>query len=200
MAPIQVVGVPIFRTDEEQGAVMEALTQVMDELRTAGVRVHLDDREGLTPGFKYNDWEMRGVPIRLELGPKDLEKGSVALARRDIPGRDGKSFVPRDEVVSQVKTLLEAIHENMLRQATEFRDANLHRVESYDALKETVQNGWALIWHCGTKVCEDNIKEETKASSRCFPLDLNEKEPAQGHTCTVCGEPAQGLAYFARAY
>jgi prolyl-tRNA synthetase len=200
VAPIQVVAVPIYRNDEDKAKVMDAILRICETLLSCGLRVHVDDREGLTPGFKYNDWEMRGVPVRLELGPKDLENGTVALARRDIPGKEGKSFVPQAEIIPQISRLLTDIQLNMLKQAREFRDVNLHRVHSYDELKQVVEDGWALLWHCGTRGCEDRIKEETKASSRCFPLDLNEAESADGKTCDVCGNPAQGLAYFARAY
>lgn len=200
IAPIQVVAVPIYKNDEEKERVLTALKGVVNSLTEAGLRVHTDLREGMTPGFKYNDWEMRGVPLRLELGPKDLDNASVALARRDVPGKEGKQFVKQEGLVDTVKGLLADIQANMLKQATEFRDANMKRVSNYDELKQVVDDGWALLWHCGTRECEDKIKDDTKASSRCFPLDLNEAESNDGHACDVCGKPAQGLAYFARAY
>ncbi len=200
LAPYQVVVVPIYKTDEQRTAVMNAIYALCDPLITVGLRVHIDTREGLTPGYRFNDWEMRGVPLRMEVGPKDLEKGTVALARRDIPGKEGKQFVPQTNLIPTVTRLLNDIQRNMLKQATEFRDAHMHPAKSYDELKEIVEDGWALIWHCGTAECEDRIKEETKATSRCFPLDLNEEWHPKGKTCTVCGKPAQGQAYFARAY
>jgi len=200
LAPIQVVVVPIWKTDEQKTLVMETIAQITEKLTTAAVRVHIDSREGLTPGFKFNDWEMRGVPLRMEVGPKDIEKGSVLLARRDIPGREGKGSIPMDQVVPAVTSLLDKVQENLLSQATAFRDANLHEARSYDELKEIVKEGWALIPHCGTAECEGKIKEETKASSRCFPLEENKGWTANGATCPVCGKPAIGLAYFARAY
>jgi prolyl-tRNA synthetase len=200
LAPIQVVAVPIYKNDEEKTQVMNALLTICETLITLGVRVHIDEREGLTPGFKFNDWEMRGVPLRMELGPKDLANNQVALARRDVPGKEGKAFVSRDELVPAVTRLLTEIQLNLLKQATEFRDSHMKRVHSYDELKQVVEDNWALLWHCGTRECEDKIKDETKASSRCFPLDLNEKERADGHTCEICGKSAQGLGYFARAY
>ena len=200
LAPIQVVVVPIWKTDEQKILVMETIAQIREKLTTAAVRVHIDSREGLTPGFKFNDWEMRGVPLRMEVGPKDIEKGSVLLARRDIPGREGKGSIPMDQVVPAVTSLLDKVQENLLSQATAFRDANLHEARSYDELKEIVKEGWALIPHCGTAECEGKIKEETKASSRCFPLEENKGWTANGATCPVCGKPAIGLAYFARAY
>lgn len=200
LAPIQVVVVPIWKTDEQKTLVLETIAQIREKLTTAAVRVHIDSREGLTPGFKFNDWEMRGVPLRMEVGPKDIEKGSVLLARRDIPGREGKGSIPMDQLVPTVTSLLDEVQKNILAQATAFRDANLHKASSYDELKEIVKEGWALIPHCGTSECEGKIKEETKASSRCFPLEENRDWNANGATCPVCGKPAIGLAYFARAY
>ncbi len=200
LAPIQVVVVPIWKTDEQKTLVMETISQITENLTAAAVRVHVDSREGLTPGFKFNDWEMRGVPLRMEVGPKDIEKESVLLARRDIPGREGKGSIPMDQLVPMVTSLLDEVQENMLAQATAFRDVNLHEASSYDELKEIVKEGWALIPHCGTAECEGKIKEETKASSRCFPLEENKGWDANGATCPVCGKPAIGFAYFARAY
>ena len=200
LAPIQVVVVPIFKTDEDKQAVMNAVLRVCDPLLTVGIRLHIDDRQEVTPGFKFNDWEMRGVPLRLEIGPKDVEKGTVALARRDVPGKTGKEIVPQEGLVATVTRLLNDIQKNLLRQATEFRDANLHEARDYKEFKRTVEDGWALIWHCGTAACEDRIKDETKATSRNFPLDLNPEWHPKGKVCTVCGQPAQGRAYFARAY
>lgn len=200
LAPIQVVVVPIWKTDEQKTLVTETIAQITETLTAAAVRVHVDSREGLTPGFKFNDWEMRGVPLRMEVGPKDIEKESVLLARRDIPGREGKESIPMNQLVPAVTSLLDKVQENILAQATAFRNANLHKASSYDELKEIVKDGWALIPHCGTAECEGKIKEETKASSRCFPLEENKGWNANGATCPVCGKPAIGLAYFARAY
>ena len=200
LAPIQVVVIPIFKTDEQKNLVLETIGGIRESLITAGVRIHVDDREGLTPGFKFNDWEMRGVPLRMEIGPRDVKAATVVLVRRDVPGVEGKQSVQTTELVSTVRRLLDEIQANMLAQATAFRDANLHEAASYDDLKEIVKDGWALIPHCGTPECGDRIKAETKASSRCFPLDLNEEWYPKGVTCSACGKPAQGRAYFARAY
>jgi len=200
LAPIQVVIVPIWRTDDQKDAVMEAVEGVRRELVDAGVRVHVDNREGLTPGFKFNDWEMRGVPLRMEIGPRDVESGTAILARRDVPGKDGKRSVSQAGIARTISDLLVEIQDHMLVQATEFRDAHLHRANTYDELKEIVSDGWALIPHCGSAECEARIKEETKASSRCFPLEENAEWNADGATCPICGKPAVGLAYFSRAY
>ena len=200
IAPYQVVITPIWKSAEDQETVFSFTKLVEDKLRAVGVRVHVDQREGLSPGFKFNDWEMRGVPVRLEIGPRDVEGQSVIASRRDTPGRDGKLTLPVDGIASQIGPLLEDIQQTLLQQATEFRDSHLHEASSYDELKEQVLDGWSLIWHCGTRECEDRIKEETKASSRNFPLELNEEWSPVGKTCDICGKPAFGKAYFSRAY
>ncbi|HVO91442.1 MAG TPA: proline--tRNA ligase, partial [Terriglobales bacterium] len=196
LAPIQVVIIPIYKNDAEKKRVMEAVNGVYKELKAAGIRLKLDDREEVTPGFKYNDWEMRGVPVRIEIGPRDVEKGSVALARRDMPGKEGKSFAPHAGIASTVQNLLAQIHSSMLARATAFRDANIHDPKTYDELKEVVQDGWAFSWWCGSKDCEAKVKEETKASTRNIPLD----QPGGTGKCIVCGEKADKKVYFARAY
>ena len=200
LAPIQVVIVPIWKKDEDKSTVMEAVAQIKDELMATGVRVHVDDRVGITPGFKFNDWEMRGVPLRMEIGPRDVASGTVVIARRDIPGKGGKRSLAKDELTHEVPALLDDIQANLLAQAQEFRDSHLHEAKSYGELKEIVKDGWALIPHCGSAECEAKIKEETKATSRCFPLELNKERDLTGLRCAVCGKPAQGYAYFARAY
>jgi prolyl-tRNA synthetase len=148
------VVVPIFRNDEEKSAVMHAVERIADTLLSANIRTQVDTRENLSPGFKFNDWEMKGVPIRMEVGPKDIEKGGVTLARRDMPGKTSKQFAMQADIIATVSRLLNDIQHNLLKQATEFRDANLHEADSYEKLKEIVEDGWALIWHCGSKDCE----------------------------------------------
>ncbi len=196
LAPTQAVIVPICKTDAEIAAVMETVGRVHAELKNAGIRVHVDDRKEVTPGFKFNDWEMRGVPLRIEIGPKDVEKKAVALARRDKPGREGKSFVPQAGLSDAVKTLLADIQANLLAKATAFRDSHILEPKDYDALKEIVQNGWAYAWWCESADCEAKVKEETKATTRCIPLD---QESGKGR-CVVCGKEATRKVYFARGY
>lgn len=196
IAPFQVVLVPIYRKDEEKLQVMEVVEKIKAELRSAGIRLKLDDRDELTPGFKFNDWEMRGVPLRIEVGPKDVAKGTVALARRDIPGRAGKSFIPQENLAAQVSEMLETIQANMLAKATAFRDANIHDVEDYAGLQAAVEDGWAFAWWCGDAECEAQIKADTKATSRCIPFDQPEGEGE----CVVCGQKAEKKSYFSRAY
>jgi prolyl-tRNA synthetase len=126
LAPIQVVVIPIFRSDVEKSLVLETVERVSRELRNAGIRFKVDDREEVTPGRKYYDWEMRGIPLRIEIGPKDVEKNSVALARRDKPGKEGKSFVSQENLVAIISEMLATIQTSMLERATEFRDSHIH--------------------------------------------------------------------------
>jgi prolyl-tRNA synthetase len=197
IAPFQAVIVPIYKSDAEKSKVMDVADKVFLELKGAGIRVKMDDREGVTPGFKYNDWEMRGVPLRVEIGPKDVDKGSVALARRDVAGREGKSFVPQAGLAATVSGLLSEIQDSLLKRAIEYRDANIHEPKTYDELKEIVANGWAFSWWCGSKDCETKIKEDTKATARCIPL---EGQPEGKGKCVVCGSEADKKVIFGRAY
>jgi prolyl-tRNA synthetase len=196
VAPIQVVAVPIYKNDEEFKTVMETVNRLVKDLVNAGIRVHVDKRDQ-SPGFKFNDWEMRGVPVRLEIGPKDIEKNAAALARRDIPGKEGKQFVSQEGFVDTVRNLLDEIQANMLKQATEFRDANIHDVTTYDDLKRVVEEGgWARVWWSPNDNNERKIKEETGATIRCFPFE----QPGGTGKCFYTGETAERVALFARAY
>jgi prolyl-tRNA synthetase len=195
LAPTQVVAVPIYKTDEEHGAVLGAIEKVKAALGDS-VRLKVDDRDEYSPGWKFNEWELRGVPLRIEVGPRDVAKDQVVLARRNRPGRAGKSFVPLAGLASAVTDALTIIQNEMLESATEFRDANTYQVTDYESFKEAVANGFALAWWCGSIACEDKVKEETKATTRCIPFD----QPAGGGECIVCGGVAEEVAIFARAY
>jgi prolyl-tRNA synthetase len=195
LAPIQVVIVPIFRKNEEQEKVMAAVDKVKKEL--TDYRVEVDDRTEVTPGFKFNQWELRGVPLRLEIGPKDVAKDSVALARRDIPGREGKSFVPQVGIAQTVGEILDAIQANMLEKATKFRDDHIFEPKDYDEFKDIVANdGWCSVWWKPNAKNEAKIKEDTKATLRCIPLD----QPGGKGKCIFSGEETTEKALFARAY
>ena len=135
-----------------RGPVMGMVADVAERLRSVGYRIHVDDREDRNPGFKFNEWELRGVPVRIEIGPKDVEKNSVMLARRDVPGKAGKKSHSSEELLKVFSALLNDIQANMLKQATEFRDANLHETDDYEEFKQIVQDGWVLVWHCGGNV------------------------------------------------
>ena len=194
LAPIQVAIVPIFKSDAEKARVMPVIETLKKQLADS-VRVKVDERED-TPGFKFNDWEMRGVPLRMEVGPKDVDKGSVVLARRDVPGREGKAFVPQAGIVEAVQAKLAEIQSNMLKLATDFRDANIREPKNYDEFKTMVDDGFARAWWCGDRDCEAKIKDDTKATTRCIPFD----QPGGSGTCVHCGKPAQEVAIFAKAY
>jgi len=204
LAPFQIVIVPIFKTDEEKASVLETAWRLHRELTQAGIRVKMDEREGMSPGFKFNDWEMRGVPLRLKLGPKDVAKGSAVLARRDRPGKEGKVFVPQPGIATAVARLLEDIQEALRRRALDFRKARTIEPADYEEFKKAVEEGFAFSWWCGASGCEEKIKEETKATMRCIPLDQSlEASPSSAGgagVCVYCREPAKEKAIFARAY
>ena len=194
LAPYQIVIVPIFKNDAEKSVVMECVEKVMAQLKE--FRIKLDDRTELTPGYKYHEWELRGVPLRLEIGPKDVEKNSVMAARRDIPGKPGKSFLSQDNLADQVRDLLDEIQNGILTKAEKFRDDNIHEAKTYDDLKGIVENGWAEAWWCGDPACEAKIKADTKATTRCMNF-----EHQHGHgTCVCCGKDAEKKIYFSKAY
>lgn len=196
VAPIQVVVVPIYKNDDERGPVMETVERLARELRAAGLRLHIDDREE-SPGFKYNDWEMRGVPVRLEIGPKDVEKGNAVLARRDVPGKEGKMFVSQDGLAARVTALLDEIHDNLLHEAAVFRDENIHTVTTYDHFKQVIDDGaWTRVYWAGSNDDERRVKEETGATIRCFPLDA----ASDSGPCFLTGQPGGRVALFGKAY
>ena len=166
------------------------------ELAAAVIRVKLDERDGLTPGFKFNDWEMRGVPVRMEIGPKDVAKGQVVLARRDKPGKEGKTFVPQADIVAAVSDLLASIQQALHDRALAFRRENTRVPRDYAEFKAAVESGFAFTHWCGSADCEASIKEETKATMRCIPLDGD----GGAGTCIFCSKPSREKAIFARAY
>ena len=196
LAPFQVVLVPIFKTDEEKIAVMEAARKIYAELVFDEIRVKMDEREGFSPGFKFNDWEMRGVPLRIELGPKDVAKGTAVLARRDRPGKEGKTFVPQAGISEAVSNLLHEIQKALYDRALKTRLDNTTEPKDYVEFKAAVEHGFALAHWCGSATCEAKIKEETKATMRCIPLEQS-GEPG---VCIFCAEPSKDKAIFARAY
>jgi prolyl-tRNA synthetase len=188
--------VPIYKNDAEQGPVMEAVTRLRAELAAGDIRVKVDDRDTVSPGFKFNDWEMRGVPLRIEVGPKDVAKGNVALARRDRPGREGKSFVPQAGLADQVAETLMEIQAALFERALAFRKANTHEPKDYAEFKQVVETGWAYVWWAGDAAAEARVKDETRATIRCVPLE----QPGGSGTCVYTGQPATQKVIFARAY
>jgi prolyl-tRNA synthetase len=198
LAPWQAVIVPIYKNDAERGPVMEAVERARRALVAAEVRVKVDDRDGLTPGFKFNDWELRGVPLRLEIGPKDVAKGTLALARRDMlrDGKAGKAFVPAAGIAEAVGQALRDIHTSLYQRALAFRQANTYEPKDYEEFKQVMEKGWAISWWCGDPACEAAIKEDTKATTRCIPLE----QPGGEGRCLRCDRPAKEVAVFAKAY
>ncbi len=197
LAPIQVVIVPIYKNDLEKAGVMPVVEKLFSELKNEDIRLKVDDREEVTPGYKFHDWEMRGVPVRVEVGPKDVEKQQVAMARRDMPGRQGKTFVKQVGLADSIQQLLLEIQDAMLARAIAFRDENIHEPDDYAQLKAIVADGWAFAYWCGRTQCETRVKEDTKATTRCIPFD---GQPEKSGKCIVCGESADRKVYFARAY
>ena len=202
LAPHQVVVVPIWRKAEQKDVVLEAVENVKATLADAGTRFHVDAREGQTPGWKFNHWEMKGVPLRIELGPRDVTQGQVVLARRDVPGKKGKSAVPMAGLAQVASDMLTAIQANMLAQATHFRDKNTHEAKDFETLKAIAADGWALAWWCGDIECEADIKERVREEAgipitiRCIPLE----QPGGQGMCIGCDKNATEQAIFGRAY
>jgi prolyl-tRNA synthetase len=200
VAATQAVVVPIFRKPEEGATVLEAARAALESLTKAGIRARLDDREGMTPGFKFNDWEMRGVPIRIEIGPRDVASGEAVLARRDKSGPESKSKTSLASIADSVNALLNEIQKNLYEQAKAAMVANTRNFDDYAAFRKHMEGegggGFAVVYWCGNPACETKIREETKATCRAIPL---EQDGVAGK-CLVCGEPAKERAYFAKAY
>jgi prolyl-tRNA synthetase len=194
LAPIQVVIVPIYHNEDERTNVMASVEKVNAALK--GLRIKIDDRSEMTPGFKFNDWEMRGVPLRIEVGPKDVANSSVMIARRDMAGKDGKSSHSLTVLGEEVRQILDGIHLHLLEKARKFRDEHIYDPKTYAELQKVVEDGWAFSYWCGDAECETKVKEDTKATTRCIPLD-QQSSPGK---CIVCGKPAREKVYFARAY
>jgi prolyl-tRNA synthetase len=200
LAPYQVVIVPICKTDEEKASVQGVARKIKEELVKANIRVTLDEREGPSPGWKFNDWEMRGVPLRVELGPKDVAKQSAVLARRDRPGREGKVSASLADLPRTIEGLLVEIQQSIHDKALAFRKSRTQDATNYEELKRAVETGFAFSHWCGSADCEAKIKEETRATMRCIPLDQDNEKSAHGGNCVNCGKPAAERAIFARAY
>jgi prolyl-tRNA synthetase len=195
IAPYQVVVVPIPRGNWRE-TVLPTAKRVRDELIARGMRVHIDDRESQTPGWKFNEWELRGVPLRLEIGPKDIEKSHVVLARRDT--RE-KTFAPMDGLAPHVEALLASIQRALYERALKFREEHTSTTDSYEEFKAIMEGrpGFVVSPWCGSAACEAAIKAETQATIRNIPFD---SPPATGKKCLKCGEPATVYAWFAKAY
>ncbi|MCF4102333.1 proline--tRNA ligase [Gillisia sp. M10.2A] len=195
LAPIQVVIVPIYKGEEQLAQISEVANKLASELRSNGVSVKYDDRDTHKPGWKFAQYEMKGVPVRIAIGPKDLEKGSVELARRDILS---KEIVPQTEVVEKVKGLMVEIQDNLFNRAANYRDSHITEVDSYAEFKEVLKNKGGFIsahWD-GTSETELKIKEQTKATIRCIPINAEKEEGV----CVLTGKPSSQRVLFAKAY
>jgi prolyl-tRNA synthetase len=193
LAPYQAVIVPIYRSDDERSRVMEATDKLVAELE--GVRVKVDDREEHRPGFKFNEWERKGVPVRLEVGPRDLEQGVVVVARRDTLDKAPHALA---SVADDVRSLLGEIQGRLRSDAQAFTESHTIRPRSYDEMRSFLETsgGFAVAPWCGSRTCEARVKEETKATIRLLPMD----PVTPSGPCIVCGERAVGEATWARAY
>lgn len=196
VAPIQVAIVPVFK-ESTKALVLEEAGKLMQELRDAGLRVTLDDRENMRPGFKYNEWELKGVPLRLEIGPKDIEKGHVVTVRRI--DRE-KAFVPRSELLATLRAQLNQLQADLLAAARKRQDEQTREAATLDELAEIIQKHRGYVWAGwdGSPETEAAVKEKTKATIRNIPLEGS--EPAEGMLDLVSGKPARHRVLFARAY
>ena len=195
LAPDQVVIVPIYRSEEELEAVSEVAVKLMKELRSKGIRVKFDNRDTQKPGWKFNEYELKGVPVRIAIGPKDIEKRTVELARRDTLT---KEFVSNEEVVDKVLSVMDEIQNNLYKKAFSYRAEHTTEVSSYEEFKEVLESKGGFIsahWD-GTAETEEKIKNETKATIRCIPLDSNN----ESGSCIVTGNPSTRKVLFAKAY
>ena len=193
IAPIQVVIIPIYYTNDDKDSVIQKAHQIKDDLSKIKIRVHLDDREQLTPGFKFNDWEMKGIPIRIEIGPKDIAKKQVVLVRRH---NRTKTSLNMDSLTEKISSELKNIQKEMFDAAKKILDERVVRVSEYQQFKEQLDNGKMIdcSW-CGNQTCEDKIKEETGADIRVIPSDNTKAE-----TCIYCKNSGTANVLFARGY
>ncbi|HOX81379.1 MAG TPA: proline--tRNA ligase [Chryseolinea sp.] len=195
LAPIHVVIVPIFRSEEDLAKLTEKANEISASLRKQGLSVKFDNRDTYKPGYKFAEWELKGVPVRIAIGPRDLENGTVEVARRDTKE---KQVIKLDEVVSEIPKLLDKIQENIYQRALTFRTNMITPVDSYDEFKKVLDDkaGFVMAHWDGTPETEASIKEETKATIRCIPLDAKD----EAGICIYSGRPSVRRVMFARAY
>ena len=196
LAPIHVVMVPVFKKPEEEEAVLAKMREFKELMERAGLTVKIDDRDNLRSGFKYAEWELKGVPVRIAMGPRDLENRTAEVVRRDTLE---KEFVNWDSLVEHVAALMEQIQQNIYKKALDFRNANTYKVDSWDEFKQKIEEGGFLLCHWdGTKETEAKIQEETKATIRCIPIDSFVCE--EEGKCVYSGKPSKRRVIFAKSY
>jgi prolyl-tRNA synthetase len=194
LAPIQVVIVPIFRTDEEFEAISQKANEIKSQLEALNISVKFDNRDTFKPGFKFAEWELKGVPLRIGIGPRDLQNGTVELARRDTKE---KSVVEMNGIDIYIKNKLDEIQEAIYNRALEFRNQNIHEVNTWDEFLVALENGGFVSAHWnGNSETEEKIKTMSKATIRCIPLD----NPQSEGKCVLTGEPSKQRVLFAKAY
>ena len=194
LAPIQVALVPIYRKDDEKEAVLSKMKEIADQLKAAGLSVKFDDDDTKKPGWKFAEYEMKGVPVRLGMGPRDLQNDSIELVRRDTLE---KTVVPLEGIVERVQGLMDDIQQNLFERAKAHRAATTKNVDTYEEFKVAIEEGGFIFAHWdGTPETEERIKKETKATIRCIPFDAKE----EAGTCMVTGAPSTRRVMFARAY
>src|SRR5690606_2654618 len=194
LAPIQVVGVPIFKTDEDLKAISEKFDELAAKLKALGISFKYDDDNQKRPGWKFAEYEAKGVPVRLAMGPRDLENGKIEVARRDTKTKEVVDFEGLDRFI---ENLLNDIQENLYKRALNFREQNLFKVDTYEELKKNLaeKGGFYLVHWDGTAETEAKIKEETQATIRCIPFDASEEG-----VCMVTGKPSKQRVVIAKAY
>lgn len=195
IAPVQVVIIPIGMQDPRASQVMETCETMTKELLSMGVRASVDSRDNMSPGFKFNHWEVRGVPLRIEIGPRDLEAGHATLAQRN---RKEKFTLPLAELTGKIPALLNDIHDQMLKEANDFRESRTFDVETFDEFKRLIPDkpGFYRVWWDGSREDENRIQEETSATVRCIPLE----QPGGEGNCFMTGRKTSTRAILARAY
>jgi prolyl-tRNA synthetase len=196
LAPTQVVVVPIYKSDDERSSVMQAIERMSGEWRERNIRFKVDDRDNVKPGFKFNEWELKGIPVRVELGPRDVEQGSVAVARRDMPGKEGKQIVAQAGVSDQLVTLLDTIQQNLYQRALRFRQEHTREISSFEELGPATEQGFARCYWAGSSEDEQRIQSDLKATIRVIPFD----QPQQAGRCILTGQETTRQVIFARAY
>ena len=196
LAPIHVVMVPIYKGEQEHAAIIAEMDSFAQKLRNAVLTVKIDDRDNLRSGFKFAEWELKGVPVRVSIGPRDLQNGTVEIARRDTLT---KEFIPADAAVEHIIGLMDKIQENMYARALKFREENTFVVDTWDEFKERIEKGGFLLCHWdGTRETEEKIKELTKATIRCIPIDTD--VIMEEGKCVYSGRPSKQRVIFARSY
>lgn len=195
LAPIQVVMVPIYKGEEELKTIVARMEEIAAELKAKGISVKIDDRDNVRSGFKFAEYELKGVPVRLAIGPRDLTNGTVELARRDTLTKEN---VPAEGIADRIEKLLEEIQQNIYNKALKFRDSMITKVDTYDEFKRVLEEkgGFILAHWDGTPETEEQIKSETKATIRCIPVDA----PAEEGKCMISGKPSHRRVLFAKAY